>query len=247
MTVAWGSAVAVTSPNERMELSNAPILRPAVAYLRVSTQKQGRSGLGLDAQRDTISRFAENEGFNIVEWFEEVETAKGIDALDRRPMLAGALARARKLKGPIVVSKLDRLSRDVAFIASLMAQRVPFVVTELGVDADPFLLHVYAALAEKERSMIAARTRVALQAKRSAGYRLGNPTNLAEASRLGAAEQARAAADFARSLSPLIESLRATGITSQRGLADALNQRGVRTPRGAAWSAVTIGRVLRRL
>lgn len=245
--MAWGSTVAVTSPNERLVLSQQPTLRPAIAYLRVSTQKQGRSGLGLDAQRDAIQRFAENEGFCIEAWFEEVETAKGVDALDRRPMLAGALARARKLKGPIIVSKLDRLSRDVAFIAGLMAQRVPFVVTELGVDADPFLLHVYAALAEKERSMIATRTRVALQAKKAAGHRLGNPTNLAEASLLGAAEQARAAVDFAHSISPLIESLRATGITSQRGLAEALNLRGVRTPRGSTWSAVTIGRVLRRL
>lgn len=245
--MAWGSAVAVTSPNERMELSQQRTIRPAVAYLRVSTQKQERSGLGLDAQRDAIQRFAENEGFCIEAWFEEVETAKGVDALDRRPMLAGALARARKLKGPIIVSKLDRLSRDVAFIAGLMAQRVPFVVTELGVDADPFLLHVYAALAEKERSMIATRTRVALQAKKAAGHRLGNPTNLAEASLLGAAEQARAAANFAHSISPLIESLRATGITSQRGLAEALNLRGVRTPLGSTWSAVTIGRVLRRL
>lgn len=245
--MAWGSAVAVTSPNERIELSQPPILRTAVGYARVSTARQGRSGLGLDAQRDAILRFAEHEGFSIEEWFEEVETAKGVDALDRRPMLAGALARARKLKGPIIVAKLDRLSRDVAFVSWLMTQRVAFVVADLGVDADPFLLHLYAALAEKERTMIAARTRVALQAKKAAGHRLGNPTNLAEASRLGAAEQARAAADFARSLSPLIESLRATGITSQRGLADALNQRGVRTPRGAAWSAVTIGRVLRRL
>ena len=230
-----------------MELSHVTASRPAVAYLRVSTHAQGRSGLGLDAQRDAIQRFAENEGFQVDDWFEEVETGKGVDALDRRPMLASALARARRLKGPIIVSKLDRLSRDVAFIAGLMAQRVPFVVTELGVDADPFLLHVYAALAEKERAMISARTKAALQAKKAMGTQLGNRTNLAEAGKAGAAVQARAADTFARNLAPLVESLQAIGIISKRGLADALNQRGVRTPRGAPWSAVTVGRVLQRL
>lgn len=221
-------------------------MRSAVAYLRVSTQKQGQSGLGLDAQRDAIRRFAETEGFGIEEWFEEVETAKGTDALDRRPMLANALARARKIKGPIIVSKLDRLSRDVAFIAGLMAQRVPFVVTELGADADPFMLHIYAALAEKERAMISARTKVALQAKKAAGARLGNRTNLADAGKLGAAVQARAADAFACNVAPVIQDLQASGVTSLRSLAEALNDRGIRTVRGAPWSAMTVSRILHR-
>jgi Resolvase, N terminal domain len=119
-----------------------------------STRKQGTSGLGLEAQRDAIARFAGAERCDVVDTFTEVETGKGADALERRPQLAAALKVARRLKCPIVVSKLDRLSRDAHFISGLMAQRVPFIVTELGADTDPFMLHIYAALAEKERRMI---------------------------------------------------------------------------------------------
>src|SRR4029450_12074110 len=118
----------------------------------------GQSGLGVEAQRAAIVQFAIANNFNILEEFQEIETAKGADALERRPELAGALKRARQLKAPILVAKLDRLSRDVAFIAGLMAQRVSFIVAELGADADPFMLHIYAALAEKARDLICART-----------------------------------------------------------------------------------------
>jgi DNA invertase Pin-like site-specific DNA recombinase len=159
----------------------------AVAYYRVSTKQQQRSGLGIEAQRATVSRFAEAEQLTVIAEFVEVETGKGDDALDRRPQLAAALAAARAAKGPILVSKLDRLSRDVAFVAGLMAQRVPFIVAELGRDADPFMLHLYAALAEKERRLIAERTRAALAVRKASGARLGNPTNLIEAGQRGRA------------------------------------------------------------
>src|SRR5947209_11689591 len=132
-------------------------MQHAIAYYRVSTARQGRSGLGIEAQKAAVHRFVEAEGFELVAEFVEVETGKGSDALDRRPQLAAALAAGRSGKCPVIVAKLDRLSRDVAFIAGLMAQRVPFVVAELGVDADPFMLHLYAALAEKERRLIARR------------------------------------------------------------------------------------------
>jgi DNA invertase Pin-like site-specific DNA recombinase len=133
-------------------------MKPAIAYIRVSKPRQGRSGLGLEAQQTSIAQFCEVEGFAVQATFTEVETGKGFDALERRPQLAAALADAKKLKCAVIVAKLDRLSRDVAFIAGLMAQRVPFIVTELGIDADPFMLHIYAAVAEKERRMIAERT-----------------------------------------------------------------------------------------
>jgi DNA invertase Pin-like site-specific DNA recombinase len=100
-----------------------------------------------------ISRFAVAEGYDIAAEHIEVETGKGADALDRRPKLAAAIRAAKKLKGRVIVAKLDRLSRDVAFISGLMAQRVPFIVTELCADADPFMLHIYAAFAEKERKL----------------------------------------------------------------------------------------------
>lgn len=123
----------------------------AVAYLRVSTQRQQRSGLGIEAQRRAIQQFAASESLQLATEFVKFESGKGADALDRRPELAAALAAAKAAKCSVVVAKLDRLSRDVAFVAGLMAQRVPFVVAELGRDADPFMLHLYAALAEKER------------------------------------------------------------------------------------------------
>src|SRR3954467_14167799 len=129
----------------------------AVAYVRVSTSQQGKSGLGIEAQRAAIARFCEAEGYEVEAEHVEVETGKGADALERRPQLAAALARARRLKGPIIVAKLDRLSRDVHFISGLMSQRVPFV----GADADPFMLHIYAAFAERERAIISARTKAA--------------------------------------------------------------------------------------
>jgi DNA invertase Pin-like site-specific DNA recombinase len=122
----------------------------AVAYLRVSTHRQHRSGLGIEAQRAAVARFVETEGLTIIGEYVEAETGSGADALDRRPQLAAALAAARSNRCAVVVSKLDRLSRDVAFVSGLMAQRVPFIVAELGRDADPFMLHLYAALAEKE-------------------------------------------------------------------------------------------------
>ncbi|HYZ39915.1 MAG TPA: recombinase family protein [Stellaceae bacterium] len=111
----------------------------------------------------------------------EFETGKGADALDRRPELATALARARKDKLAVLVVKLGRLSRDVHFISGLTAHRVPFIVAELGADTDPFMLHLYAALAEKERALIAARTKAALAAKKAAGVKLGNPRAAAAA------------------------------------------------------------------
>jgi DNA invertase Pin-like site-specific DNA recombinase len=153
----------------------------------VSTGKQGKSGLGIEAQREAIARFATAEGREVLAEFLEVETGKGSDALDRRPKLAEALAKARKTKAPVVVAKLCRLSRDVAFISGLMAQRVPFIVAELGADADPFMLHIYAALAEKERALIADRTRAALAQKKAQGALLGNRTNLPDAQAKGVA------------------------------------------------------------
>jgi DNA invertase Pin-like site-specific DNA recombinase len=137
-------------------------MKPIVAYVRVSTNQQGRSGLGIEAQRAALSRFAQSEGLDLVAEFVEVETGKGSDALDRRPQLAAALARARALRCPVAVSKLDRLSRDVHFISGLMTHRVPFVVADLGPDVDPFVLHLFAALAEKERALISGRTKSAL-------------------------------------------------------------------------------------
>ncbi len=219
-------------------------MKPLVSYLRVSTVKQGRSGLGIEAQREVLTRFAEAEGFVIVEEFIEVETGKGADALDHRPRLAAALAAARRAKCPVAVAKLDRLSRDVAFVAGLMAQKVPFIVAELGADADPFMLHLYAALAEKERSLISARTREALKAAKARGVRLGNP-RLAEVQAKGAASGKANADRFAASILPIIQESRSSG-ASLRAIAETLNARRIPTARGGQWAATQVRDVLNR-
>ena len=149
--------------------------KPLIGYVRVSTSQQGRSGLGIEAQREALERFAASEGFELTRVFVEVETGKGSDALERRPELAAALNKARRQKCSVAVAKLDRLSRDVHFISGLMAHRVPFVVAELGADVDPFILHLFAALAEKERAMISTRTKAALAAAKARGVELGSP------------------------------------------------------------------------
>jgi DNA invertase Pin-like site-specific DNA recombinase len=217
----------------------------AVAYCRVSTTRQGKSGLGIEAQRAAVQRFAEAEGIEIIAEHVEVETGKGTDALDRRPELAAALARARKAKCPILVAKLDRLSRDVHFISGLMAHRVAFIVAELGADCDPFMLHLYAALAEKERVLISQRTKAALAAKKAAGAKLGNPRAAETVGKAHAAN--RAAADqFAANVLPIVRTIQATGISSFTGIAEALNVRGIRTARGGAWHASTVRNLLSR-
>jgi DNA invertase Pin-like site-specific DNA recombinase len=212
-------------------------MQPIVAYMRVSTQKQGTSGLGLEAQSDAIRRFAEAEGRRVIESFTEVETGKGADALDRRPQLAAAIKVARKAKCPVVVSKLDRLSRDVHFISGLMRERVPFIVTELGADTDPFMLHIYAALAEKERRLISERTRVSLAAAKARGVKLGGANAQSEL----AAKEAQLRAEELRSVFTELANL------SARKAAEELNRRGIATPAGRKWHAATVQRVRERL
>ena len=221
-------------------------MKPIVAYHRVSTERQGRSGLGLQAQAERCAAFAAQNGFVVAEAFTEVETGKGSDALDRRPQLAAALAAARRLHCPVLVAKLDRLSRDVHFVAGLMVQRVPFLVAELGADVDPFMLHVYAALAEKERRMVSERTRAALAMRKGQGARLGNRANLAAAQALGAARTAEAARRFAENAAPVIRQVQESGVASLRGIAAVLNARGVRTARGGRWAATQVSAVLSR-
>ena len=209
-------------------------MKPLVSYIRVSTSQQGRSGLGIEAQREGLARFADAECFEIVAEFVEVETGKGSDALDRRPQLSAALARARSVRCPVAVAKLDRLSRDVHFISGLMAHRVAFVVAELGADVDPFVLHLYAALAEKERALIAGRTRAALAAAKARGVKLGNP-NIEHARERAIAVIKGEAERAAGNVLPIINEVRRAGATSLRQIAEALNSRGISTPRGGVW------------
>ena len=220
-------------------------MKSIVAYIRVSTTSQGRSGLGIESQREALTRFAKEVGFDIVAEFVEVETGKGSDALDRRPQLAAALAKARAMRCSVVVAKLDRLSRDVHFISGLMAHRVPFVVTELGPDVDPFVLHLYAALAEKERALISGRTKSALAAAKAKGVKLGNPH--IEAARGEAVAAIKAEADRAAgNVLPIIAEIKKSGASTLRAIAEALNARGIPTPRGGRWHATSVRNALAR-
>lgn len=219
----------------------------AIGYLRVSTAEQGRSGHGLAAQKAAVRAFAAREGVEVAEWFSEVESGKrASDTLSHRPQLAAALRAARAVKGPVLVSKLDRLSRDVHFISGLMAERVEFVVTELGRQADPFVLHLFAALAEKERQLISERTKAGLAAAKARGVKLGNP-RLRTGAWHGNRAQTERANQRATELHDIIAGARARGHKTLRAIAGYLNAAGAPAARGGAWSAVAVSRVLRRL
>ena len=205
-----------------------------IFYARVSTRRQGKSGLGLSAQRKAVQAFADAEAFQIISEYVEVETGKGV--LDRRPQLKAALVEAKRRKCSIVVAKLDRLSRDVEFISGLMSRRVPFIVAALGRDVDPFMLHIYAALAEQERRMISQRTKAALAEAKRRGVRLGNPEQ-AKANRLEAEAHAER-------LRPVLTELLDL---SSRAIAAELTKRAIPTPRGGDWQSTTVMRLLRRL
>ncbi len=208
-------------------------MRDAIGYIRVSTAKQGRSGLGLEAQQAALAKFAEAEGFRFLQTFTETES--GAD--DDRPELVAALDHAKRRKAPIIVAKLDRLSRDMHFISGLMKHKVSFIVTELGADTDPFLLHIYAALAEKERALISRRTKDALAAAKARGVVIGG---LREKGReLQVEAEARAEA-----LRPVFTEL--AGMT-HRAVAQALNDRGITTATGKTWHAAQVLRVRQRL
>ena len=222
----------------------------AVGYVRVSTSAQGRSGLGLEAQRAAIDRFAKAEGLDVTEVYQEVETGSGADALDRRPQLAAALKAARKAKAAVLVAKLDRLSRDVHFISGLMSQRVEFIVCDLGRQSDPFVLHLYAALAEKERGMISARTKAGLAAAKARGTKLG----MSARSKSQVRKIAQSGADANKAVSlARIETVRwaiesaLSGNASLRKASELLNERGVASPAGGRWHAPSLLKAARRL
>lgn len=216
-------------------------MKPAIIYRRVSTNEQGKSGLGLEGQAATLARFCDTEGFEVVAEFQDI--ASGKLPVETRPGLAAALEKARKLRCPVIVAKLDRLSRDVAFISGLMARGVPFIVAELGVDTDPFILHLFAALSEKERRMIGERTKAALLVKKEAGALLGNRTNLANARILAAEAKTTTARAFANRVRPEIARMQAGG-DSLNKIATRLNAMNVPTARNGSWTAKAVSRVL---
>jgi DNA invertase Pin-like site-specific DNA recombinase len=213
----------------------------AVAYLRVSTREQGKSGLGLEAQRAAIERFCEQDGeLQIVEWFTEVESGKRVsDTLKARPQLSAALDAAAVRGGPVVVSKLDRLSRDVHFVSGLMVHGIEFIACELGRQSDPFMLHLFAALAEKERALVSRRTKDALAVLKARGVRLGSGSPKRGAEVAGARRRALALDRDA----PLLD---AAGGGTLEERAARLNALGLRTATGKPFTRSTVRRMLNR-
>jgi DNA invertase Pin-like site-specific DNA recombinase len=231
-------------------------MKDAIGYLRVSTQEQGRSGLGLAAQRFDIDNFGKREGFSVTSWHQDIQTGAGKDALLLRPGLAAALKEARAARCPLIVSRLDRLSRNVHFIAGLMEHKVHFVVAVFGRDVDHFTLHIYASIAEQERKMISERVRAATLIAKSQGRKFGlqlRPKSWQrKVSALGRAALIQEANDRAQAYRVYIEwALKQPGRygrpISFRGAAIRLNERNVETPLGGTWRGHHIQRMARRL
>ncbi|MEF2277155.1 recombinase family protein [Deinococcus sp. YIM 134068] len=219
-----------------------PNTLPAVAYYRVSTAKQGQSGLGLEAQRAAVLAYAKAQGLEVVDELTEVETGTRKRA---RPQLAAALERTRRVGGVLLIAKLDRLARNVAFVASLMESGVRFVAVDMP-EADNLTIHVMAAVAEREAALISARTKAALAARKARGLTLGKPENLtAEARQAGATATKTAATAAMRCPAAYAHNLRGQG-HSLREIAAQLQEHGFRTRQGGDWSAVQVKRILDR-
>lgn len=215
-----------------------------VSYVRVSTQRQGASGLGLEGQRKAVADYLNGGAWELVGEFTEVESGKRND----RPQLAAALAACRKHKATLVIAKLDRLARNVAFIANLMESNVEFVAVDMPT-ANRLTMHILAAVAEHEREMISTRTRAALEAAKARGRRLGwsiesRRDEQRQAARKGAAKRHEQAIAFARAMLPKIESARAAGAHTLAKIAERLTKDGIETARGGAWYPTTVANVL---
>lgn len=212
-----------------------------IAYYRVSTDKQGKSGLGLDAQQAAVRAYLNGGQWELVGEFTEIESGKRDDRLE----LAKAIAACKKHKATLIISKLDRLARSVEFIARLMNSGVEFIACD-NPTANKLTVHILAAVAEAEREMIAKRTKECLAQAKARGVLLGNRRNLSDVQKKGAEQNAVQANAFARNVMPVIDQIKATGITSLKLIANALNARGVKTARGGTWQAMTVKRILDR-
>ena len=216
-----------------------------IAYYRVSTDRQGRSGLGLEAQRQAVANYLNGGSWQLVAEYTEIESGKRSD----RPELKKALAEARRLKAVLVIAKLDRLSRNVAFIANLMEAKVEFVAADFPT-ANRLTVHILAAVAEHEREMISERTKAALLAAKARGKRLGyaNPrrNDAAINAVKGAAAMISKADAHAANVLPVVASIQRAGVTTLKGLAGALNARGIATARGGKWYASTVRNLVAR-
>lgn len=205
-----------------------------VSYLRVSTERQGASGLGIDAQRSAIQHYVDVCGGMSIAELIEIESGKR----SNRPILEEAISLCRRKRATLLVAKLDRLSRTVSFMSRLIETGVDFIAVD-NPHANKLMIHVLAAFAEHERDLIAARTRAALASAKDRGARLGNP-NLSTARAQAKLTVQLAANEHCENVAPIIRQIRASGVNTLRGIANALATRGIRTARGGQWHPATI-------
>lgn len=218
-----------------------------IAYFRVSTARQGRSGLGLDAQRDAVETYLKSVRGDLIETFVEVESG----SKDDRPDLEAALAMCRVHNATLIIAKLDRLARNVEFIARLMNSRVEFIATDMP-EANRLTVHIMAAMAEHEREMISTRTKAALAQAKARGVKLGGDRgNIHLHAKTGASKSAAvrsaAANNRALDLLPLVRDAVGSGPTSLSSVAKTLNERGVSAARGGSWSRAQVKSLIDRL
>lgn len=217
-----------------------------ISYLRVSTQRQGQSGLGLEAQRTAVAEFLNGGDWELVAEYVEIESGKR----DDRPELARAVAAAKKAKATLVLAKMDRLGRRASYVLNLLDNSgVEFRFVEMP-HASKLEIGVRAVVAEEEGRAISQRTRAALAAAKARGRALGfaNPerTDMKRATENSVASRKGKADAFAANVLPIIESIRAAGVVTLRDIASALNARGLRTARGGEWYATTVKNVIDR-
>ncbi|MFC1453166.1 recombinase family protein [Verrucomicrobiota bacterium] len=207
-----------------------------VAYYRVSTESQGRSGLGLEAQKKAVLDYLDGGRWELLEEFTEVESGKKA----ARPELEKALKLCKKRRATLVIAKLDRLARNVHFISGLMERGVKFCAVEFP-NADRFMLHVHAAMSEQERVLISARTKAGLERAKARGVKLGRHGAVL------ARQNAAKAKARARELKPVVAEIRKAGKVTVRAIMEELNRRGINTPRGRTWHPQTVNVLLRRI
>ena len=216
-----------------------------VSYLRVSTDKQGHSGLGIEAQRKTVADYLNGGRWRLLKEYLEVESGKHND----RPELGAAIRHAKATGATLIVAKLDRLARNVSFIAALMDSGVDFVAADMPM-ANRLTVHVLAAVAEHEREQISVRTKAALAAAKARGTKLGNPNGARALRGKGNASAVaalrRSADQHAAQVLPIIEQMRGEGTTSLRAIAAELNRREIHTARGGQWHPTTVSNLVGR-
>lgn len=216
-----------------------------VSYIRLSTKHQSRTGLSVESQRLDIKRHAAMMQQEVIAEFVEVASGAGADAIDTRPELAAALTLSHQSGSTLVVSRLDRLSRSVAFISMMMESKIKFAVAEYP-GAEPFMLHILASVAEEERRKTSQRTRDALAVKKAQGFKLGNPRPAASLEKGRAVSSARADLDAVR-VAGAISAARANGCSTFRAIASELNRMEISAPRGGRWEPSQVRNAILRL